>query len=164
MKTKILTLLAASTLAFFSACSDDGSSKSIADICADGLSEDCLIGEWTLKSISQKGGEVITDFSAAPGKMVFKDDGYYRYERSANGECKGLDEGEWSISEDGKSLIFFENKFGDCIDFQKKYPTTPSIEVSGNTITLKLNKVVFQQDESDGMYAGNDTEVFVRTE
>ena len=164
MKTKILTLLAASTLAFFSACSDDESSKSIAEICADGLSEDCLIGTWTLKSISQKGGEVITDFSAAPGTMTFQDDGIYRYSRSSAGSCQGIDKGEWSISEDGKTLTFFENKDGDCIEFQKHYATTPSIEVSGNTVTLKLNKVVFQQDESDGMYAGNDTEVFVRTE
>ena len=164
MKTKILTLLAASTLAIFSACSDDGSSKSIADICADGLSEDCLIGTWTLKSISQKGGEVITDFSAAPGTMTFQDDGIYRYSRSSAGSCQGIDKGEWSISEDGKTLTFYENKDGDCIEFMKHYATTPSIEVSGNTVTLKLNKVVFQQDESDGMYAGNDTEVFVRTE
>ncbi|MBR6379817.1 MAG: lipocalin family protein [Fibrobacter sp.] len=164
MKTKILTLLAASTLAFFSACSDDGSSKSITEICADGLSEDCLIGTWTLKSISQKGGEVITDFSAAPGTMTFQDDGIYRYSRSSAGSCQGIDKGEWSISEDGKTLTFYENKDGDCIEFMKHYTTTPSIEVSGNTVTLKLNKVVFQQDESDGMYAGNDTEVFVRTE
>ena len=164
MKTKILTLLAASTLAIFSACSDDEGSKSITEICADGLSEDCLIGTWTLKSISQKGGEVITDFSAAPGTMTFQDDGIYRYSRSSAGSCQGLDKGEWSISEDGKTLTFFENKDGDCIEFQKHYTPTPSIEVSGNTVTLKLNKVVFQQDESDGMYAGNDTEVFVRTE
>ena len=69
MKTKIFTLLAASTLAFFTACSDDSGSKSIAEICADGLSEDCLIGTWTLKSISQKSDKsvVITDFSSAPG-------------------------------------------------------------------------------------------------
>ena len=144
---------------------DDESNRSIADICADGLSEDCLIGTWTLKSISQKGnGEVINDFSSAPGTMVFQDDGIYRYSRSFAGNCLGVDKGEWSISEDGKNLTFFENKEGDCIDFMKKYATTPSIEVSGNTVTLKLNKVVFQQDESDGMYAGNDTEVFVRVE
>lgn len=144
---------------------DDGSNRSIAEICADGLSEDCLIGNWQLKSIiSRNGGEVITDFSSAPGTMVFDDNGIYRYTRSSAGECQGLDKGEWSISEDGKTLTFFENKVGDCIEFQKHYATTPSIEVSGNTVTLKLNKVVFQQDESHGLYAGNDTEVFVRTE
>jgi hypothetical protein len=144
---------------------DDESNRSIADICADGLSEDCLIGTWTLKSISQKGnGEVITDFSTAPGTMVFNDDGIYRYYRSSISECPTTDGGNWSISEDRKTLTFFENREGDCLEFMKKYTTTPSIEVSGNTVTLKLNKVVFQQDESDGLYAGNDTEVFVRIE
>ena len=166
MKTKIFTLLVASTLAFFTACSDDSGSKSIAEICADGLSEDCLVGTWTLKSISQISDKsvVITDFSSAPGKMEFREDGIYRYTRSAMGSCGGADEGEWSISEDGKNLTFFENKQGDCIEFQKKYVVTPSIEVVGETVTLSLNKVVFQQDESEGMHAGNDTEVFVRTE
>lgn len=144
---------------------DDGSNRSIAEICADGLSEDCLIGTWTLKSIiSRNGGEVITDFSSAPGTMEFRDDGIYRYSRSSAGSCPGVDMGEWSVSEDGKILTFFENKMGDCIEFMKKYTTTPSIEVSGNTVTLKLNKVVFQPDESEGMYVGNDTEVFVRIE
>ena len=166
MKTKILTLLAASCLAVFTACSDDSESKSIAEICADGLSEDCLIGTWTLKSISEKSDKnvVITDFSAAPGTMQFRDNGIYHYTRSASGNCQGVDEGEWSISEDGASLTFFENKQGDCIEFQKRYIVTPSIEVVGETVTLSLNKVVFQQDESEGMEAGNDTEVFVRTE
>ena len=144
---------------------DDESNRSIAEICAEGLSEDCLIGNWQLKSINQKGnGELIIDFSSAPGTMVFRDDGIYRYSRSSAGSCPGVDSGNWSISEDGKTLTFFENKLGDCIEFMKKYTTTPSIVVSGNTVTLKLNKVVFQQDESDGMYAGNDTEVFVRIE
>ena len=143
---------------------DDESNRSIADICAEGLSEDCLIGTWTLKSINQNGGEVITDFSSAPGTMEFRDDGIYRYTRSSAGSCPGVDMGEWSVSEDGKTLTFFENKMGDCIEFMTKYTTTPSIVVSGNTVTLKLNRVVFQQDESDGLYSGNDTEVFARIE
>ena len=143
---------------------DDESNRSIADICAEGLSEDCLIGTWTLKSINQKGGDVITDFSSAPGTMVFRDDGIYRYSRSSAGSCTGVDSGNWSVSEDGKTLTFFENKLGDCIEFQKKYVVTPTIEVTGETVTMSLGKVVFQQDESDGMYAGNDTEVFVRIE
>ena len=165
MKTKILTLLTASTLAIFSACSDDsGNSKSIAEICAEGLSDDCLIGTWTLKTISQKDTkEVITDFSDAQGgKMVFQEDGIYVYTRSSKGDCPDTDKGEWKIED--KTLTFNENKKGDCIEFGKKYIVTPTIEVTGETIYLYLNKVVFQQTESEGMYAGNDTEVFVRTE
>ena len=166
MKTKILTFLAASALAFFSACSDDGGSKSIADICREGLSEDCLIGNWTLKSISNTETEdVITDFTnEAGGKMEFRaDSNIYHYSRIASGVCTGVDKGEWSI--DGDKLIINENKLGDCIEF-KKYTVTPTIKVSdaGDTIQLILNKVIFQQDESDGMAEGKDTEVFVRVE
>lgn len=165
MKTKIFTLLAASTLAFFTACSDDSESKSIAEICADGLSEDCLVGTWTLKSISTKDlSETINAFTGATnGVLEFRDNGIYHYSRSSAGSCPGVDEGEWSIAEDD-SLTFFENKLGDCIDFMKKYTVTPKVEVVGETVNLILNEVVFQQDESDGMYAGNDTEVFTRTE
>ncbi|MBR2469828.1 MAG: lipocalin family protein [Fibrobacter sp.] len=171
MKTKILTLLAASTLAFFTACSDDsGSNKTPAEICAEGLSEDCLVGTWTLKSISQKGNnEIITDFSAAQGgTLVFSEDSLYHYTRSTAGECPGSlsggtdDKGHWSINEG--TLIFKANKEGDCVEFGKTFTTTPKIEVVGETVTLILNTVLFQEAESDGMFAGNDTEVFVRTE
>lgn len=165
MKTKIFTLLAASTLAFFTACSDDsGNSKTIAEICADGLSEDCLIGTWTLKSISQTGNkEVITDFSSSQGGiMEFREDGIYHYTRSSYGDCPDPDEGHWVIED--KTLTFKEDRKGVCIDFGKKFTVTPSIIVAGETVFLYLNKVIFQQDESDGMFAGNDTEVFVRTE
>ena len=165
MKTKIFTLLAASTLAIFSACSDDsGNSKTIAEICNEGLSEDCLVGTWTLKSISQIGNkEVITDFSTSQGGiMEFREDGIYHYARSSYGDCPDADEGHWIIED--KTLTFKEDKQGDCLEFGKKYTVTPTIEVTGETVTMYLNKVVFQQNESEGMFTGNDTEVFVRTE
>ena len=127
--------------------------------CNEKLTGDCLVGTWTLSSISQKASkEVISDFSAAPGTMEIRDDGTYYYTRSTAGYCQGVDEGEWSFA-DGV-LTFFENKKGDCIEFGKKYTVTPTFEVSGGVITLYLNKVVFQQDERDGLYVGNDTEVF----
>ncbi len=164
MKTKILTFLAVSALAFFSACSDDSGSKSIAEICANGLSEDCLVGNWTLKSISQISNKnVITDFSSSKGgKMEFREDGIYHYARSSYGDCPDPDEGHWTV--EGQTLTFKEDRKGDCIEFGKKYSVTPTIEVNGDTITMYLNKVIFQQNESDGMFTGNDTEVFVRTE
>jgi hypothetical protein len=172
MKTKMMTLLAASTLAIFSACSDDsGNSKTIAEICAEGLSEDCILGTWTLKSISQiENKEVITDYSADQGgTLTFTDDSLYHYVRSSKSECPGSlnggvdDKGTWSIS--GNSLIFKANKAGDCIEFGKTFSSAPKIEVSGATVTMYLNKVIFQEDGKDGMYAENaQTEVFERTE
>lgn len=172
MKTKILTLLAASCLAVFTACSDDsGDSKTIAEICAEGLSEDCLVGTWTLKSISQKANnEVITDYSTEQGgTLTLTDDSLYHYVRSTKSDCPGSlgggidDKGTWYV--EGSSLIFKTNKEGDCIDFGKVFTTTPKIEVSGETVTMYLNKVIFQEDGKDGMYAEDaQTEVFTRTE
>ena len=90
--------------------------------------------------------------------MEIRDDGIYHYTRSSAGSCQGVDEGEWSVA-DGV-LTFFENRKSDCVEFGKKYVVTPTIDASGETTILYLNKVVFQPDETDGMYAGNDTEVF----
>ena len=128
--------------------------------CSEKLTEDCLIGNWKLSSISQRGNkEIITDFSTAQGGiMEIRDDGIYHYTRSSAGSCQGVDEGEWSVA-DGV-LTFFENRKSDCVEFGKKYVVTPTIDASGETTILYLNKVVFQPDETDGMYAGNDTEVF----
>ena len=164
MKTKILTFLAAGCLMAFTACSEDSGSKTLAEKCGDGLTEECLVGTWTLSSIVQKGNkELIASFAGnAGGKLEFREDGIYHYERSSAGSCTTPDEGTWTIED--KNLTLFENKLGDCIDFMKKYTVTPTIEVVGESVTLYLNKVVFQQDESDGMFAGNDTEVFTRTE
>ena len=136
--------------------------KTSARDCSAGLSKECLVGTWTLKSINQKeSNEVITDFSDSQnGIMEFQEDGIYVYKRSSKSNCPTTDKGEWSISEDGENLTFHENKMGDCIDFMKKYHTTPSINVAGETATMSLGRVVFQQDESDANYAGNDTEVF----
>lgn len=173
MKTKILTLLAASCLGFFSACSSDDSegSKSLTERC-ETLSEDCLIGKWTLKEIVQKSDQQnIQDFSNAQGGVLeFKDDGIYHYERSSISNCPGSlggavdDEGHWSIDEEAGTLVFKVDKQGDCMgDIGRTvYTTTPKVEITGETsVSLSLNTVIFQQDENA---AGDNTEVFTRTE
>ncbi len=134
--------------------------KTHAEKCSAGLSNECLVGIWTLSSISRiDTKEVITDFSGAQGGvMEFREDGIYHYTRSTYGDCPDPDEGHWIIED--KTLTFKEDKRGDCIEFGIKHIATPSIEIADKTITLYLNKVIFQRDESDGMFAGNDTEVF----
>ena len=134
--------------------------------CSAGLSKECLMGTWRLKSISRiDTKEVITDFSSAQGgTLEFTDDETYRYIRSTAGDCPGSlgggtdDKGTWIIEE--KTLTFHENKTGDCIDFMKKYHTTPSINVAGETATMSLGKVVFHQYDGNGKYTDNDTEIF----
>lgn len=165
MKTKILTLLAASTLVFFSACSEDAeSSKSLVDRC-EALTEDCLIGTWTLKSIVQKADQQnIQDFSNAQGgTLEFREDGVYHYERSSIGECIDVaDEGHWSVDEDTGTLTLKSDKQGVCVDFGKIFTTNPKIDITGETsVSLTLNTVIFQQAENE---QGDNTEVFVRTE
>lgn len=174
MKTKILTLLAASCLVFFSACSDDSEgSKSLAEKC-EKLSEECLIGTWKLKAIVQKSNPdvVIADYNADQGgTMEFTKDGLYHYVRSTKANaCPGSlgggidDKGTWKVT-DNTSLEFYENKQGDCIPFGTHFNTTPTIEVVGESVNLYLNKVIFQEDGMDGMYAIDDqTEVFTRSE
>lgn len=168
MKTKILTLLAASCLVFFSACSDDSEgSKSLAEKC-EKLSEECLIGTWTLKGIVEIGNpdNVATDFSTRQGgALEFSKDGIYHYVRIEGGTCPGSlngavdDKGTWTL--DGDKLDFFQNKQGDCITSMAHHYTNPTVEVVGETVRLYLNTVVFQQAESQ---QGNYTEMFVRTE
>ena len=134
--------------------------------CSAGLSNECLFGTWTLNSISRiDTREIITDFSSAQGgTLEFTDDGTYRYIRSTAGNCPGSlgggtdDKGTWIIEE--KTLTFHENKTGDCIDFGRRYLTTPSIQADEQTFTLILNNVVFQTSERNEQIAGNDTEVF----
>ena len=168
MKTKILTLLAASCLAFLSACSDDSEgSKSLAEKC-ENLTDECLVGTWTLKGIVEIGNpdNVVTDFSASQGgSLEFSKDGIYHYVRIAGGICPGSldgaidDKGTWTLEE--SKLDFFQNKQGDCVEFMKHHPTNPTIEVVGETVRLYLNTVIFQQAESQ---QGNYTEMFERTE
>lgn len=167
MKTKILTLLAASCLGFFSACSEDAeSSKSLVERC-EALTEDCLIGKWTLKAIVQKSDQQnIQDFSnAQDGVLEFKDNGIYHYKRSSISNCLGVDdEGHWSIDEEAGTLVFKVDKQGDCMgDIGRTvYTTTPKVEITGeSSVSLSLNTVIFQQDENA---AGDNTEVFTRTE
>ena len=82
MKTKIFTLLAATTLAFFSACSDD-ESESLSDKCKsnNGVTKGCVVGTWSLKGIYSKtdNNAVITNYSNAPGTLVISGDGKFEY-------------------------------------------------------------------------------------
>ncbi|MBR2197068.1 MAG: hypothetical protein IJ909_01185 [Fibrobacter sp.] len=142
--------------------------KSRAEKCRTGLSKECLIGTWTLNSISHiDTKDVIADFSSAQGGTLnFTDDGIYHYIRSTAGNCPGSlgggidDKGTWKVT-DNTSLEFYENKQGDCIPFATHFNTTPTIEIVGESVNLYLNKVIFQPNESDALFTGSDTEVFI---
>jgi len=162
MKTKILTLLAASCFCFFSACSEE--SESLADKCKDnnGVNEGCIVGTWSLKGIYAKAdNSVITNYSNAPGTLVITDDGKFEYTMSAapqvDAGCGGQKVyGEWEIAE---ATIKFKVKTGDCIE--GTHTMSPKVD----ELQMNMNGVLFQGgDVDDESTKANGTEILDRVE
>ncbi|MBR2074237.1 MAG: hypothetical protein IKC23_06850 [Fibrobacter sp.] len=162
MKTKILTLLAASCFFFFNACSEE--SESLADKCKDnnGVSEGCVVGTWSLKGIYAKAdNSVITNYSNAPGTLVITDDGKFEYTMSAapqvDTDCGGQKVyGTWEIID---ASLKFSIKTGDCV----VGPITASPRV--DELQMNLNGVFFQLgDVDDESTKANGTEILDRVE
>ena len=62
MKKIFLTVIAAASLCFLSACSEDESEPTLEELCATGLNEDCLVGTWNLKGIESLDKSQTIDF------------------------------------------------------------------------------------------------------
>ena len=163
MKTKIFTLLAASCLCLFSACSDD-SSESLGDKCSqnNGVTEGCVVGTWSLKAIYNKGDNTaITNYTNAPGALIITNDGKFEYTMSAAPQvdiaCGGQKVyGTWEINE---ATIKFSVKTGDCVFG----PITASPRV--DELQMNMNGVFFQLgDVDDESTKVNGTEIFDRVE
>jgi hypothetical protein len=162
MKTKIFTLLAASCLLAFSACSDD-SSESLGDKCGEnnGVTEGCVVGTWSLKAIYNKGDNTtITNYANAPGTLVITDDGKFEYAMSAapqvDAACGGQKVyGVWEINE---ATIKFNVKTGDCV---VSFTASPRVD----ELQMNLNGVFFQLgDVDDEPTKVNGTEILDRVE
>lgn len=168
MKNKFLMSIAISSLFLLGACGDDSESASLADMCGEGITEDCFIGNWTLESISTiDSKEVLTSFASSPGKLVVNE-GTFSYTTSAtltsDPLCAGVtNHGTWTLQE---KTITFKTTNGDCISPSGSF--TPEVSViasdAGDKAILSLKKVVFQLGEKNAMYANNESETFFRTE
>ena len=166
MKKIILT--AAASICLLTACSSEDPKPTRAEMCAKGLNEDCLVGNWNLQSIQTKDGtKIITDFSSAPSTLEFMDNGNFHFifttnpslsEMAGNG-CGGTDVyGTWEIAG-----ITLKLKVGrtDCLTTGQTYTLTPTITAT----SLNLNKVVFHEnDMTDALTKNESTEYFVHVE
>lgn len=166
MKIQFLAALAVSSMFALTACSDD-ESESLADKC-ETLSEDCLEGTWTLNHVALKEdpSTPLTNFASAPSVLTFNNDGTFSYQFSTltSGGCAGMtNSGKWALLNDTQLQMKVTN--GDCITNRTLSPTV-SVESNdaGDKVILNLQEVYFQQDASNGINAGNDTEIFSRTE
>lgn len=162
MKTKFFALAAISSLFMLGACSDDSSSKSMADQCTDGISEDCLVGTWNLESISSLDGSEKFYTFTNPGVLVINDDNTFSYTTSTlttDPACAGVtNKGKWEL--ENEKIFKFRTTNGDCIS--ETGSIEPEIKVEGETPKMSTKKVLFQQGEKDDLHKGNESEVFSR--
>lgn len=167
MNMKLLAALAASSVFALTACSDDPA-PTLADKCAT-VTEDCLVGAWTLQAITTKTdlNTPLTSFTSAPGTLTFNDNGTFQYHTSGittNAACQNVDNyGKWSL--EGTS-VKLRTTNGDCIGEMTTLTPTITVESgdAGDKATMNIGKVFFQQDENTSMDAANTTEVFTRAE
>ena len=145
-------------------CTEPTSKPSRAEACAEGLSEDCLVGAWNLERIQAKDGNLVfMDLSEAPSKLEFADDGkfMFRYtsDASVSEMAAGCDEsvtvGVWKISGENLELKITR---GDCVVAGKTFTLTPTISDG----VLNFNTIVFHENDiADAMARDNSTEIYV---
>jgi len=168
MKKVILSAIAAASICLFSACSSDESEPTLAEKCANGLNEDCLVGTWTLKNIqSLDGKSVYFDHSSAPGTLIITEDGNFDFtyttttdagiSEMAAGGCAGTKVyGKWTVT--GASLSLKVGR-SDCLSFGQTFNITPTI----NESEMRFNTVVFHEnDMTDALLKSNATEFYTR--
>lgn len=166
MKKVITTAIVTASICLLAACGSEESEPSRAEMCAKGLNEDCLVGQWNLQAIQAKdGSQIFTDFSSAPSTLEFTDDGKFHFvfttdgflsEMAGNG-CGGTSTyGTWTIT--GNVLNI---KLGrtDCLETNRSYTVMPTI----NERSLNLNTTLFHaNDMTDALTKENAAEYYVR--
>ena len=166
MKKIFMTAIAAASVCLLAACGSEESKPSRAEMCAKGLNEDCLVGQWNLQTIQTKdGSQVYTDFSGNPSTLEFTDDGKFHFvfttnvslsEMAANG-CGGTSTyGTWTIT--GKVLKI---KIGrsDCLVTNSTFDVMPTI----TDRSLNFNTTVFHaNDMTDQLTKETSAEYYVR--
>ena len=166
MKKIILTALAAASLSILSACGDDPE-PTMAEKCAGGLSEACLVGTWNLQAIKTLDLlEVHIDFGATPSTLEFTKDGKFTFTCTSNTAVSEMAErgcagektyGTWTI--DGANLSIKVTRASCGEPVEGTYPTTP--EVTDTYMNLK-GLLFHANDMTDPLTNTNATEYYVR--
>lgn len=160
MKKQILAMLAFSSACILGACSDDPE-PTMTEKCSKGLSKDCLVGTWTLSSISNvESGSIIAPYST--GSLEIKGNGEFTYTIPSEGKmagegCGGVENyGTWTI-DDAAKTVTFKASVGDCL--YGSATLTPTITATD----LNLNGMYFLRGElDDATTASVSSEVYVR--
>lgn len=163
MNRKILALAAISSLCFFGACSEDSTrAPTRAELCANGISEECLIGVWNLNGASEAvdlgdGPTLVInsnhDFTSAPATLEFykTDDGSNQFKFTlsplAQASCKdGPVFGEWTVT--GLSLSL-KTKIGNTCMSPKSWSGIPGIRLNGAVYELDIAGIFFLNSEME---------------
>lgn len=121
--------------------------------CANGLSTECLVGEWAVNGFASKEDGSMHEkynYTAAPGKMIFNADGSFQFDPPATApvrvtECKHV-YGSWSVN--GTTLSMKANVGNLCIE-TSSYNGSPKITVGATSVTMNLDKLFFMVNAPD---------------
>ena len=160
MKNKVfIGLAAALALSAFTACSESsGSSEPTkAELCANGLSKECLIGSWDMVGFaSNSTGEIFPnfDYTANPGKLIFKDvchiDGCeFEFDLPSAGltRLNPLDYpvyGRWTIEDKTLKLHSISTAL-----YKSNYETVPVVKVEGAVVKMMFGGLWLMENETD---------------
>lgn len=168
MKKIILSVIAAASLCVLSACGDDPE-PTMAEKCAGGLSEACLVGTWNLQAIKTLDlSEVHIDFGANPSTLEFTKDGKFTFTCTSNVAASEMAErgcageksyGTWEILETNLKIKITRSSCGEPME--GSYTVTPTI----NDTYMNFNKLLFHaNDMTDPLTNTNATEYYVRAQ
>lgn len=154
MKKMIAALAAFGLASVFTAC-DSGTTNAKptkGQECANGISAECLVGEWAMNGLANKvSGElsVSYNYTTAPGKLIFSEDGSYQFfaPATAPADVKMCDGGygTWSVA-DG-SLTMRATVKTECVDMKtfknNTYVSKPQVAVKGATVEMVFDGLFY---------------------
>jgi len=149
---KKLYMLAAAglcSMALMTACSENGSVEakvSKATECANGVTEACLIGEWSYVGLVNDAGlaHVAADYSQAPGKLTFNEGGKFVFEGAVasrmSSTCLQVDlgnlmGGKWTLTDGTLHLTANSTCVGS-----NSLNVVPQVKVDGGVVTMNFGK------------------------
>ena len=170
-KKLFIGLAAAVAMSALTACSESSSSSkpSKAEECANGLSAECLVGAWNMNGFANSGtGEMLPNFNytAAPGKMTFNEDGTFQFDVPAGAPAGHRTEdcnpiyGNWSVA--GTTLTMRATINEMCVDsHKKKIDLVPKIVVDGVEVKMTYGSLWLLENATDEVsIKDNSTEVY----
>ncbi len=167
MKKIISSLIAVSSLCLLAACADD-TEPSTTEKCSKGLSKDCLLGTWNLKTIQSIDATpvIYMDFGSAPSTLQFTKDGQFSYVFTTNTAvsamagrgCAGEKAfGTWEIVGSSLKINLTQSRCQE--PDEGTYTVVPKI----NATELNFNTLVFHStDFDDALTKSTATEYYVR--